>query len=448
MKIHREIFGLIFLWLFSYGVRAQDERFIYFQSDHQQPFYVKTENRVYSSSESGYVIIYSIPEGHVFNFTLGFPKNIWPSQQFTIDPLQKDMGFRLTQTDSSNWALYDFQSGNMLLAVSHSQVQGRKMILIVDEFTNVLAEVSHTPSLREKRLKTEISLGSNVSPSFAEGNSAIVHQVVQTNDTGLQANNNLTQHSVNTEQPLAPLSTIRKQTEYITDSGRVIQYVVTEGEQISTIDVLIPVDNIIQATENSNLIQAINSDTSAKFVNKDSLTSIVSVVADTFSVQHIDAAVMPSDDTKYLVANVNDVKLGSLPTIATTIISDRDSVLTFQNMELVPVADTSNANAAKIAVEIICSTAATEKDIIELRRTMVKEDDEGKMLTIAGEAMKEKCFYTEQLRNLAVLFLNEDNRLSYLVSSYRYCIDKEKYTSLSSLLNQEKNINTFKEQIH
>ena len=100
-------------------IRAQQiTRFAYIQTDNKQPFYVKWNNKVLSSSSTGYLILSKIKEQQI-NVVVGFPKNLYPEQSFTISfNGTKDAGFLLKDFDSKGWGLYNLQT----LMVVHATV--------------------------------------------------------------------------------------------------------------------------------------------------------------------------------------------------------------------------------------------------------------------------------------------------------------------------------------
>ncbi|MFI5205956.1 MAG: hypothetical protein ACHQVK_03365, partial [Candidatus Paceibacterales bacterium] len=84
-------FLIVFLCSFL-GAKAQQPHFIYIQTENQQPFYVKMDKAVYSSTVAGYVIIAKLLDS-TYNFSVGFLKNEWPQQNFTCTINKKDEGY-------------------------------------------------------------------------------------------------------------------------------------------------------------------------------------------------------------------------------------------------------------------------------------------------------------------------------------------------------------------
>ena len=87
---------------------AQQSLFVYLQSENLQPFYVQIDDRVYSSSAIGHLIIAGLPDS-TCNFEIGFPQQATKPQRFAIPLQNKDHGFQLVKS-SKGWALLDLQT--------------------------------------------------------------------------------------------------------------------------------------------------------------------------------------------------------------------------------------------------------------------------------------------------------------------------------------------------
>jgi hypothetical protein len=75
---------------------------------------------------------------------------------------------------------------------------------------------------------------------------------------------------------------------------------------------------------------------------------------------------------------------------------------------------------------------------------MVDQNEETKMVEIALSVFKSKCFTVEQIKNLAVIILNEKNRYHFLEITYPYTTNKAAFGDLQILLTEADNINSFK----
>ncbi|MGG9971326.1 DUF4476 domain-containing protein [Ferruginibacter sp. SUN002] len=135
----------------SLNSAAQQSRFIYIQTENKQPFYVKVDKRVFSSSASGYVIIPKLIDG-TYNLSIGFPKNESPAQniQCTID--KKDQGYLLKNFGDKGWGLFNLQTLNVLMAGAGAQNNTPSVVKEekTDAFSNMLADVVKDPSIKQK----------------------------------------------------------------------------------------------------------------------------------------------------------------------------------------------------------------------------------------------------------------------------------------------------------
>lgn len=95
-------------------LQAQQNHFIYLQTENKQPFYIKLDKKLLSSSASGYLIIPKLQDG-TYNLTLGFPKNEWPEQKVTCSIDKKDAGYIVKNFGDKGWGLYNWQSMNVVM---------------------------------------------------------------------------------------------------------------------------------------------------------------------------------------------------------------------------------------------------------------------------------------------------------------------------------------------
>jgi hypothetical protein len=87
---------------------AQQSLYVYLQSENLQPFYVQMEDKVYSSSAIGHLVIAGLPD-QTCNFEIGFPQQAAQPQRFAVPLKNKDHGFQLVKSPKG-WALLDLQT--------------------------------------------------------------------------------------------------------------------------------------------------------------------------------------------------------------------------------------------------------------------------------------------------------------------------------------------------
>ena len=91
-----------------------------------------------------------------------------------------------------------------------------------------------------------------------------------------------------------------------------------------------------------------------------------------------------------------------------------------------------------------CITLANDEDFLLLRRDMVAAESELKMIDIAMNSLVKKCWKVDQIKNLAVLLLNDDNRFEFIKMSKTFLVDQQQFVNMLPLMTTEKNINNFK----
>lgn len=95
------------------SARAQQSLFVYLQSENLQPFYVQMDNKVYSSSSIGHLIISELPD-KTCNFEIGFPQRAVQPQRFSVALRNKDHGYQLINNGSQSWSLLDLQTNETI----------------------------------------------------------------------------------------------------------------------------------------------------------------------------------------------------------------------------------------------------------------------------------------------------------------------------------------------
>ena len=367
---------IVFLMLTALGLKSQQTHFIYIQSEDKQPFYIRFKEKIISSSESGYLIAPKLEQGQL-NFTLGFPKNAWPSSSYSLEIESKDLGFQLKKVDELTWALYNIQTSDLLSPVEVNKVSNQIIETSTDEFTNILAEVSNTPSVKQKKINTEnnsAGLASNIdSSSIAKDNITIdsnVNEIIGVR-VPVQTKPIVTKEKKEKKSKirLEP-SNVKQDFSFLDSTGRSLTYTIKEGDTEDHVVVFISYEKPL---------------------------------------------VFPK-------AEPDSIMLVAI-----------EQIITPENTQ------------TQVQQVIRCSSNAEDKDFLKLRRKMTQEDNEEKMIEVAEKAFKDKCYSTDQVRYLAVLFINEDNRLAFIRISVNYISDLSLFGTLQQLFNTEKNINSFKE---
>jgi hypothetical protein len=134
----------VFLLMMILGCRwaqGQQQYFVYLQTENHQPFYVRLGDKVYSSAESGYLILSKLADSSQ-TFSVGFPRNRFPEQLFTIPVSHHDQGFLLKNFGDKGWGLLNLRT--MALIMNNAGLTEKKnpeniLIKKTDPFSVLLA---------------------------------------------------------------------------------------------------------------------------------------------------------------------------------------------------------------------------------------------------------------------------------------------------------------------
>src|SRR5882762_4689599 len=88
---------------------AQQDYFVLIQADNSQPFYVKLGDKSLSSTIKGRLILSQL-KGGSHSITVGFPKQLYPDQQFSFNIDEKDLEFQLKDLGEKGWGLLNPQT--------------------------------------------------------------------------------------------------------------------------------------------------------------------------------------------------------------------------------------------------------------------------------------------------------------------------------------------------
>lgn len=78
---------------------------------------------------------------------------------------------------------------------------------------------------------------------------------------------------------------------------------------------------------------------------------------------------------------------------------------------------------------------------------MAAENGDDDMVAAARKVFKTKCFTTEQVKNLAVLFLKDEGRYKFFDAAYPFVSDSYNFPELEHQLSDEYFITRFKAMV-
>ena len=85
------------------------------------------------------------------------------------------------------------------------------------------------------------------------------------------------------------------------------------------------------------------------------------------------------------------------------------------------------SNSKVVVINSDCKNFATEEDFLKLRKKMAAAENADDMISIAKKVFKTKCFTTEQVKNLSVLFLSDNGKYDFFDACLCLCFRFSKF---------------------
>ncbi|HAI82864.1 MAG TPA: hypothetical protein DCL43_04285, partial [Chitinophagaceae bacterium] len=109
--------------------------------------------------------------------------------------------------------------------------------------------------------------------------------------------------------------------------------------------------------------------------------------------------------------------------------------------------NSSTPTVTRPASGATCKISASNDDFVKLRKRMVSNGVEAKMIVIAQKVFGEKCFTVEQIKQLGIMFLTDDGRYNFFEMAFAYTIDVVGFATLETQLIQSTNKEKFMQLI-
>ncbi len=435
--------------IFSINIQAQQNHFIYLQTENKQPFYLKLNNQVYSSTLSGYLILSKLKVG-VYTFYIGFPKKEWPEQIINCAVEDKDYGYLLKLFNDKRWGLFNLQTLNILMAEEVQKKIEPEAAFKSDAFSTMLSTVVNDPSIKQIEPAT-IPIKQTESQNIADKSGTLIPisiekkgepKIVQTDSILIasQPKENIRDSivSINIEkdlpkvairindvEPVGNLSAITRSKLSKTKKGTELVYVETTNGIKDTIKLFIPSDKGItdKKTFPTEAIPNINADMNIS--------------------PAINSGAAAKSEAKFLAIDLPNKAIGELP-------AKVDSTTTSKAIVELPAKVDSPISKVVVMAPVFnsdCKNMASNEDFLKLRKKMAGENHADNMIVVAKKTFKLKCFATEQIRNLSVLFLKDMDKYNFFDVAYPFVSDAQNFPVLQSQLTDTYYIDRFKVMI-
>lgn len=416
--------------LLSQSLFSQKVYFVYLQTDPAQPFYARVQDKIYSSAASGYLVLSKLRDT-IYTITVGFPANKWPEQSFTIPINTKDHGYLLKDFGEKGWGLFDLQTMSVLMNTKEPAKTGgtaKTENKDVSEFTDILSKAADDPSLKEKNKqaqpeekKTEVV---TAPVEIKKEPEAVVKR-----DT-VAAPLVITTPVVKKEDPVVTPPVVSN-TSAVNEENKEKPAEVKEQ----------PV--AITRTEPQPEIKPVQEDYKRSVVTRRSESS----TTEGFGLVFTDVADGNYADTIRLVIP------NPRPVVTMPVVVKEEPKEEKKFLDVAPVVDSpavKNDNkpveekpvAVKVAANK-CPATADDNDFLKVRKKMAAAATDDAMIIEAKKYFKTKCFSTAQVKNLSLLFLNDESKYRFFDMSYAYVTDLASFPSLQAELKDDYYIKRF-----
>jgi Domain of unknown function (DUF4476) len=450
---------LILCLLFSFTslvATSQKVYFIYIQSETDQPFFVKMNDKVNSSTGSGYLILSKLRDTS-YNFSIGFPQNKWPEQSFSITVNKNDHGYLLKNFGEKGWGLFDLQT----LAVQMSSAATKKTETVVipenkdvSAFTDILSKAADDPSLKEK----------SVQPKVEEKKpETIIQEVTKKEEPKAEVKEPVIIKPVDVEPAV-----VKKEEPKAEVKQTVIAKPIEVAEkpdikkeepkvEVKEPVVAKPVD-VIEKSVVKGEVKAIPAEEYKKSViTKKSESSTTEgfglVFLDDYNNGIKDTIRLLIPNPKPIVGVVKEEPKEEKKFLEITTAEapkteqqktqiEPPSAKKEKTIEAIPVAN--EIPGVKPTVKNKCVSIADESDFFKLRKKMAAAESDDEMISEANKNFKVKCFTVQQVKNLGSLFLSDAGKYKFFDAAYTFVSDTENFSSLQVELKDEYYINRFK----
>ena len=418
--------GFIF---FGLAAMAQQNYFIYLQTDNKQPFYVKMDKEVYSSSSSGYAIIPKLQKG-TYTLNIGFPKKEWPEQKITLN-IANDAGYTLKNFKEKGWGLFNLQT--LAVSMANRDATDETTITEANDFAGTLANVVNTPSLNEKKVpvkkETEAPITAVVQeeikreePVTAEKKSET--EVVSTEVVKLENANTTPEKSVFTNT----VEIISKSSD---EEGIAMVYLSNSKAGKDTIQIFIA--DAAPKRKSEVLDYAMAEPAKTEVTAKPVIKTEPKLENNANEDKRFLNIELPNPNAKE-ATNIENKKEEVIEPKKVEPISKQENVST----------DVKITTNNKLTFNSDCKAIATDDDFLKTRKKMAAETSAEGMIIAAKKRFKAACYSTEQIRNLSVLFLKDETRYNFFDAAYPFVHNTQNFPELVSALSDEYYISRFK----
>ncbi len=434
--------NLFWFFLFTctwHVASAQRAYFIYLQSENGAAFYVKMGEKIMSSSAQGYLLISSLADS-THAISLGFPAS-GPEMKFRIALNGRDKGFLVKNFDFG-WGLSDLQQESIIKPLASEGRMSGSYRVRTDDFSILLSRAAKDSSLlivpvagrEDVAVKEPTPAKKPVVPveekkeepmrDTVTSETVIVHD--PQGDTVIAR-----QESINDTLAVSPPSIKVDSMAIVQDRKEEppVDEQKVDEVKIITAPVEQKKEEQPELYKKSMVRKYSESSTSEGFglvfydETQEGIDTIRLLIPNPPIMLRQDDTVQ--QDQRFL--NIGEVNAGK-----TTEQPDNKTEQADKKEDKKPVVTSS------------CKEIAGNSDFMKLRRNMAAESTDEAMVDEAKKYFRNRCFTTEQVKNLGALFLSCAGKYLFYDAAYFHVTDRENFPSLASEIKDDYYLKRFK----
>ena len=472
---------------------SQKVYFLYIQTDPAQPFYLRMNEKTYSSAASGYLIMPKLKDS-TYSFSIGFPGGKSSEYAFTVAIDKKDQGYLLKNFAEKGWGLFNLQTLNVQMPLGAGEKKESAAVSEnkdASDFTNILAKAADDPSLKEKPVpapkkeevktvavvpvpdqpvvKEEVKTVAVVTPVpdkpvVKEEVKAVVEKVEPVVTAPVKEKEPVNTSVRDTTQTATALVTDDKKKALLKEDPPVKKEpdpVITDNPPLTKDTIALVKEPEKPVIDNKEKEEVKMDPVPAPVIREEPAVSYKpsvitrkseSSTSEGFGLTFTDTEEGGGTDTiRIFIPNpkpVVPVPPKEEPKEEKKFLDQPvaiDSTQQDEKKAVEPVKEEKSILTPAPAVALkACPAIAEDADFLRVRKKMAAASSDDGMIAEARKLFKTKCFSTTQIRNLGALFLTDEGRYRFFDAAYSAVSDPQQFASLESELKDTYYINRFK----
>ncbi len=431
---------LVFLLLVVFiSLQASTQRvyFLYLQSDNGKPFYTRIDEKVYSSSASGYLIISRLRDT-TYKISIGFANGSVAENRYTISINKRDHGYLLKSFGDKGWGLFDLQNMSVTMpVVDRSTSQLRTESLESNHFTDMLARAADDTTLKYKPIMVKVEEKKPVE-SIVKVDKKEEPKTEAPGKVPIELKKETQIPATTTEEVKKDLPKENKIEPPKNSETIKVEEKIDKKEPVAIVIEPKKVEEKKNLAETNNTKRGVDMQPEEEYKRSRIIRRSESSTTEGFGLVFVDILPGGNTDTIRLIIPNQNKGFGIKEP---EIVSKREEK---RFIEMSPVDSTQRRPDVKKTGNSNCRETASESDFFKLRKKMASASSDASMLTEAKRTFRVRCFTTQQIKNLSTLFLRDEGKYKFFDGAYSYITDVENFAALQSELKEEYFIDRFK----